>query len=66
MAYIPTEAEVNKLLEQAQKAEDKKLASQEKQGKTFVNNGQGVIPESAWVNLPGKKVDDPESTEGAV
>ena len=54
MAQIPTEKEVEKLLEQSQKAEDKKLASQKKQGKTFVNNGQGVIPEPIWKNLPGK------------
>ena len=58
MANIPTDAEVKKLLEQAQNAEDKKIASQEKQGKEFVNNGQGVIPEAVWKNLPGK-------TEGA-
>lgn len=54
MANIPTEAEINKLLEQAQKADDKKLAAQEKQGKDFVNNGQGVIPEAVWKTLPGK------------
>lgn len=54
MANIPTEAEVAKLLEQSKKADEKKTASQEKQGKEFVNNGQGVIPESYWQNLPGK------------
>lgn len=55
MAKAPTQEEVEKLLEQSKTAEEKKLASQEKQGKGFVNNGQGVIPESAWLNLPGKK-----------
>lgn len=54
MAQAPTEKEVDKLLEQSQKADDKKVASQEKQGKDFVNNGQGVIPEAVWKNLPGK------------
>jgi len=54
MANVPTEAEIKKLLTQAQKADDKKQASQEKQGKEFVNNGQGVIPETAWNALPGK------------
>ena len=54
MASVPTQAEVDKLLEQSKKADEKKLASQEKQGKDFVNNGQGVIPEAYWKQLPGK------------
>lgn len=54
MAHAPTEAEIKKLQEQSVAKEEKKLASQEAQGKTFVNVGQGVIPEAVWKNLPGK------------
>lgn len=54
MANIPTDKEVEKLLKQSKKEEEKKLESQQKQGKDFVNNGQGVIPEPVWKNLPGK------------
>ena len=54
MANVPTKAEIKKLQEQSQKADDKKQASQEKQGKDFVNNGQGNIPETIWKALPGK------------
>lgn len=54
MAYVPTEAEVKDLLAQAQEADDKKTESQQAEGKDFVNNGQGVIPEEVWKTLPGK------------
>lgn len=54
MARIPTEKEVDKIVTKATTEDEKKLASQEKQGKGFVNNGQGVIPEAVWKNLPGK------------
>lgn len=54
MAKSPTEKEVEKLVNQSESQEQRKLASQEKQGKTFVNQGQGVIPETVWKNLPGK------------
>jgi len=54
MANVPTEAEIKKLQEQAEKADEKKKASQAKQNKGFVNNGQGVIPEAVWKELPGK------------
>jgi len=54
MANVPTEAEIKKLQEQAEKADEKKKASQAKQNKDFVNNGQGVIPEAVWKALPGK------------
>jgi len=54
MANVPTEAEIKKLQEQAEKADEKKKASQAKQNKDFVNNGQGVIPEAVWKELPGK------------
>lgn len=61
MAKVPTEKEVAKLLEQTAAKDEKKLASQQAQGKDFVNNGQGVIPESVWKNLPGKQLDDDEA-----
>lgn len=54
MAYVPTEAEVKDLLAQAQEANDKKTESQQAEGKGFVNNGQGVVPEEVWKTLPGK------------
>ena len=54
MAKLPNKKEIKKLLSQSQNKEKEKLASQKKQGKTFVNNGQGVIPEAVWKNLPGK------------
>ena len=55
MANIPTEKEVEKLLAESETQDKKKTKSQKKQGKDFVNNGQGVIPEAIWKNLPGKK-----------
>lgn len=54
MAKILTEEEIKKLQEETKKQDEKKLESQEKQGKTFVNYGQGNIPEEIWKNLPGK------------
>lgn len=54
MAKAPTEAETEKLLEKSRKADEKKSASQEKQGKKFDNLGQGVIPEIVWKKLLGK------------
>lgn len=65
MAQIPSNSDVAKLQKQSERAEKKKLALQEKQGKGFENHGQGVIPEAVWKNLPGKKLDDPEATEVA-
>lgn len=58
MAYAPTEEEAKELLAQTIAQDDKKFASQEKQGKGFVNEGQGVIPESIWKTLPGKTIED--------
>ena len=55
MAKPATSKEAERLLEQSKKAEEAKRASQEKKGKDFVNYGQGVIPERAWKNLPGKE-----------
>jgi hypothetical protein len=61
MANAPTEKEVEKIIAKATIQDEKKIASQALQGKEFVNHGQGVIPESVWKNLPGKKLDDDEA-----
>lgn len=58
MANIPTEKEANKLIAKSDAQDKRKEESQAKQGKEFANNGQGVIPETAWKNLPGKHLDD--------
>ncbi len=58
MANVPTQREVEKLIEKATAQDEKKTESQAKQGKDFVNYGQGVIPEAVWKNLPGKKVNE--------
>jgi len=55
MANVPTDQEVAKLKRQSREAERKKALTQKKQGKGFVNNGQGVMPEAVWQNLPGKQ-----------
>lgn len=55
MAYTPTKQEVKTLLAKSKAEDAKKAKSQAKQGKEFKNNGQGVIPESVWKNLPGKQ-----------
>jgi len=55
VADIITDEQVSKLKQQSSDAERKKKLAQEKQGKDFINNGQGVIPETVWQNLPGKK-----------
>lgn len=54
MAYVPTEKQIEDQVAKAEAKEAKKLASQEAQGKDFINNGQGVIPEAYWKTLPGK------------
>jgi len=54
MAQAPTEKEVEKLVAKSTAQDEKKIASQATQGKEFVNNGQGVMPEAVWKNLPGK------------
>lgn len=58
MANIPTVKEADKLIAKSEAQDNRKAESQAKQGKEFVNSGQGVIPESAWKNLPGKKIED--------
>ncbi len=60
MANIPTEKQIEKLIAKSDSQDKQKTISQEKQGKVFVNNGQGVIPEAIWKNLPGKSIDDEE------
>lgn len=55
MANVPSEQDVKTTLEEAQKAEQEKLEAQKAEGKDFVNNGQGVMPEDVWQNLPGKQ-----------
>lgn len=55
MAHVPEENEIKATLEETAQAEQEKLADQKKQGKSFENNGQGVIPEEVWQDLPGKK-----------
>ncbi len=54
MASAPDKTIIKKTLRQSKGADARKLAAQEKEGKTFENNGQGVIPEAVWKNLPGK------------
>lgn len=55
MANVPSEQEVKTTLEESQKAEQAKLEAQKAEGKDFVNNGQGVMPEDVWQGLPGKQ-----------
>ena len=55
MANVPSEQEVKTTLEEAEKADQAKLEAQKQEGKDFVNNGQGVIPEDVWHGLPGKQ-----------
>ena len=54
MAHVPIKEEVREHVELAKSQDKNKLAKQKKQGKEFVNNGQCVIPEAVWKNLPGK------------
>lgn len=60
MAYAPTEEETKALRKESIEAEKRKRVAQSKQGKEFVNNGQGVIPEEIWTTLPGKQEDSGE------
>lgn len=55
MAKIPTARQVRRNIKRSNKATLKKMKSQEKLGKDFVNHGQGVLPEKVWRNLPGKQ-----------
>lgn len=55
MANVPSSDKVQKLKRQSRDADRRKARAQKKQGKEFVNNGQGVMPETVWQNLPGKQ-----------
>ena len=55
MAQAPTNTEIKKTLTQSKLADESKKLRQKVQGKEFENNGQGVIPEKVWKNLPGKQ-----------
>ena len=55
MAQPISSDEAKDLILETERLENEKRADQEEQGKDFVNNGQGVIPEDVWQNLPGKK-----------
>lgn len=55
MAIVPNEDEIKTVQAETEKAEAEKLEAQKAEGKEFVNNGQGVMPEDVWQNLPGKK-----------
>lgn len=55
MATVPSEEEIKSTQAETAQAEAEKLEAQKAEGKDFVNNGQGVMPEEVWQNLPGKK-----------
>ena len=57
MAKAPSKTEVQKTLEQSRRAVVAKREAQKKQGKDFVELGQGVMPETVWKSLPGKKAE---------
>lgn len=67
MAHIPTETEVKELQQKSNEAIEKKTIKQHLLGKEFVldefGHSSGVIPETVWENLPGKKLDNPEATK---
>ncbi len=63
MAKAPTEKQVEKLQAQSNAKDETKTVRQEVQGKDFINYGQGVIPETIWRTLPGKKIEDSEAIE---
>lgn len=63
MAQVPSQEQVSQLRKQSRDADSKKRRTQKKQGKDFVNHGQGVIPESVWQNLPGKKPENAEEVQ---
>lgn len=48
MAQIPTEQQIEEAQLQARLAEEAKRIEQEAQGKSFNNNGQGVMSEAEW------------------
>jgi len=58
MAHAPSKEHVSRLRKQSRDAVSKKHRNQKKHNKSFVNHGQGVMPEVAWQNLPGKKTEE--------
>jgi hypothetical protein len=63
MARVPTKEEVEALTAASESEESLKRLDQQSVGKDFVNNGQGVMSEEVWKNLPGRSIKDPEATE---
>ena len=63
MAQLPSTDDIRELQAQSAAEEDEKYRSQREQNKTFVNNGQGVIPEEIWTKLPGKTIESEEDTK---
>lgn len=57
MAQAPSDQELEQTLQQSEIEENAKREAQKKEGKDFVNSGQGVMPEEVWQKLPGKKAD---------
>lgn len=55
MAQLPDNDEIREHQAQTAREEDEKRKAQEAEGKDFVNNGQGVIPESEWEKFKEKK-----------
>lgn len=55
MAQLPSDDEIREHQAQTAQEEDEKRKAQEAEGKEFVNNGQGVIPESEWEKFKEKK-----------
>lgn len=51
MAQLPSDTEVKKLKKTSEAEEERKRRSQARQGKEFVNHGQGVIPEPVWQRI---------------
>lgn len=60
MAQVLSPEESQKIRLEARKVEDKKILSQAKQNKDFVNTGAGVMPEKVWKNPVGKNLDPDE------
>jgi hypothetical protein len=60
MAQVLKPEESEKIRFEARKVEDKKILSQGKQGKDFVNTGAGVMPEKVWKNPVGKDLEPME------
>ncbi len=60
MAQTLTNQEIESIQTEAKKIEEDKIMSQSDMNKVFVNNGQGVMPETVWENPVGKNIDPNE------